>query len=63
MPQPERDAFLAALVQMKNTIANPDGPFLISFYDQFVHIYNAADSAISLGGAFPVDPAHQVSAM
>ena len=62
MPQPARDAFLAALMQMKNTIANPGDLFPISFYDQFVLIHNAADSAISLGGASPVDPAHQASA-
>lgn len=65
MPQPERVAFLAALLRMKNTIANPLEPDTskhISIYDQFVLIHNAVDARIQLGGATAVDPAHQGSA-
>lgn len=64
MPQVEREAFLAALLNMKNTIANPLDPPAnhISIYDQFVLIHNAADARISLSGATAVDPAHQGSA-
>ncbi|HUF08410.1 MAG TPA: tyrosinase family protein [Rhodothermales bacterium] len=65
MPQPEREAFLAALLQMKNTIANPLEPDTskhISIYDQFALIHNAADAQIQLSGATAVDPAHQGSA-
>jgi hypothetical protein len=65
MPQPEREAFLAALLQMKNTIAKPLEPDTskhISIYDQFVLIHNAADAGIQLSGATAVDPAHQGSA-
>lgn len=64
MPQAEREAFLSALLQMKNTIANPlDPPSRhISIYDQFVLIHNAADQGISLGLSPSVDPAHQDAA-
>jgi hypothetical protein len=65
MPLAERNAFLAALMQMKNTLANPMEPDVtrhISIYDQFVLIHNSADQGISLNGAASVDPAHQGSA-
>ena len=38
----ERDAFLAAVLTLKNTIANPDEPDIdrqINIYDQFVAIH------------------------
>ena len=61
MPQPEREAFLAALLKMKNTTANPLAPAnqQISVYDQFVLVHNAANQGISLSGGPPEDPAHQ----
>ena len=65
MPQPEREAFLAALLRIKNKLANPleeDVSKHISVYDQFVLIHNAANSQIRLNGGTAVDPAHLGSA-
>jgi hypothetical protein len=60
MPTPEREAFLAALLAIKNTIANPADPLdqQISIYDQFVGIHLAVQT-VRLAGGPPVDHAHQ----
>ena len=59
----ERDAFLAALLTLKNTIANPGDPPAdqINIYDQFVGIHRAVWSVNYPGGG-PNDFAHGDSA-
>ena len=59
MPAAEREAFLAALVEIKRRIANPGDPPApqISIYDQFVAIHLAVQT-VRLSGGPPVDHAH-----
>jgi len=59
MPPTGREAFLAALVEIKRRIANPGDPPAqqISIYDQFVAIHLAVQT-VRLSGGPPVDHAH-----
>ena len=45
----ERDAFLAAVLTLKNTIANPGSPNPISVYDQFVALHYGLTRVIQGG--------------
>lgn len=60
MTATERDNFLAAVLMLKNTIANPGDPPAqqISVFDQFVAMHTGVWSLNIPGVAFPVDQAH-----
>ncbi|MEO7305907.1 MAG: tyrosinase family protein, partial [Ferruginibacter sp.] len=60
----ERDNFLAAVLTLKNTIANPAAPVAqqISIFDQFVAVHLYTLSINVPGGGVPINMGHQNSA-